>query len=67
MRVKDKLAIVAGGNSGLGKPIATRLAGEGASIVVADLNENAANATVQEPVVIWRARSAPPRPVAAGR
>jgi 3-oxoacyl-[acyl-carrier protein] reductase len=48
MRVKDKVAIVTGGGSGIGKAIATRLAGEGASVVVADLNENAMNATVQE-------------------
>jgi NAD(P)-dependent dehydrogenase (short-subunit alcohol dehydrogenase family) len=48
MRVKDKVAIITGGGSGLGKAIATRLAGEGASVVVADLNENAADATVQE-------------------
>lgn len=47
MRVKDKVAIVTGGGSGLGKAIATRLAGEGASIVVADVNESAMNATVQ--------------------
>jgi NAD(P)-dependent dehydrogenase (short-subunit alcohol dehydrogenase family) len=48
MRVKDKVAIVTGGASGMGKAIATRLASEGASVVIADVNENAMNATVGE-------------------
>ena len=48
MRTKDKVAIVTGGASGMGKAIATRLASEGASIVIADVNENAMNATVSE-------------------
>jgi NAD(P)-dependent dehydrogenase (short-subunit alcohol dehydrogenase family) len=48
MRIKDKVAIVTGGGSGMGKAIATRLASEGASVVVADVNENVMNATVSE-------------------
>ena len=48
MRVRDKVAIVTGGGSGLGRAIATRLAGEGAAVVVADVNQNALNETVQE-------------------
>jgi len=48
MRVRDKIAIVTGGGSGLGKAIAMRLAGEGAAVVVADVNDSTMNATVQE-------------------
>jgi NAD(P)-dependent dehydrogenase (short-subunit alcohol dehydrogenase family) len=48
MRVKDKVALVTGSGSGLGKAIATRLAAEGATIVVADINEQSASATVRE-------------------
>jgi NAD(P)-dependent dehydrogenase (short-subunit alcohol dehydrogenase family) len=39
MRVKDKVAIVTGGAAGIGLAIAERLAAEGASIAIADLNE----------------------------
>ncbi len=48
MRVKDKIAVVTGAGSGMGKAIAKRLAGEGAAIVVADINEAGMNATVSE-------------------
>jgi 3-oxoacyl-[acyl-carrier protein] reductase len=39
MRFTDKAAIVTGAASGLGLAIATRLAGEGCAVVVADANE----------------------------
>lgn len=48
MRVKDKVAVVTGAGSGIGKAIATRLATEGALVVVADVDDNAMNTTVDE-------------------
>ena len=40
-RLADKIAIVTGGASGLGKAIVERFAQEGSKVVVADLNEDA--------------------------
>jgi meso-butanediol dehydrogenase / (S,S)-butanediol dehydrogenase / diacetyl reductase len=37
-RLRDKVVIVAGGAQGLGDGIARRLAEEGASVVIADIN-----------------------------
>jgi 3-oxoacyl-[acyl-carrier protein] reductase len=48
MRLKDKVAIVTGGASGFGEGIARRFAQEGAKVVIADLNEEAANALARE-------------------
>lgn len=42
MRIKDKIAIVAGGAQGIGEGIVTCLAGEGADIAVVDINGDAA-------------------------
>jgi len=42
MRVKDKVALVTGAGSGLGEAISRRLAEEGATVVVADINESSA-------------------------
>ncbi len=39
MKLKDKVAVITGGGSGLGRAIALRFAEEGARIVVAELNE----------------------------
>lgn len=48
MRVKDKVAIVTGGASGLGKAIAERLAAEGAIVLIADINLAAAMSTAHQ-------------------
>tara|TARA_A100001037_G_scaffold295844_1_gene315498 strand:+ start:5762 stop:6532 length:771 start_codon:yes stop_codon:yes gene_type:complete len=47
-RLADKVAIVTGGGSGIGKATAKKLTAEGASVVVTDLNANAGHATVEE-------------------
>ncbi len=51
MQLKDKVAFVTGSASGIGKEIALLYAKEGARIVIADLNKQAADATAAEIVV----------------
>jgi 3-hydroxybutyrate dehydrogenase len=48
MRLKDKVAIVTGAASGIGKQIAKTYVREGARVVIADLNQKAADATATE-------------------
>src|SRR5436190_5442314 len=48
MRLKDKVAIVTGAASGIGKEIARTYAREGARVVIADLNQTAADAIAAE-------------------
>ena len=48
MRLKDKIAIVTGGASGFGAGIVKKFAAEGAKVVIADLNLNAANELAAE-------------------
>ncbi|MBT7943721.1 MAG: SDR family NAD(P)-dependent oxidoreductase, partial [Alphaproteobacteria bacterium] len=42
MRLKDKTAVVTGAGSGFGEGIAQRFAAEGARVLVADINADAA-------------------------
>ncbi|WP_039788438.1 SDR family NAD(P)-dependent oxidoreductase, partial [Paenibacillus riograndensis] len=48
MRLRDKVAVVTGAASGMGKAIAILYASEGAKVVVSDIKLEAANETVQE-------------------
>ena len=44
MKLSDRVAIVTGGAQGIGKAIAEKLSDEGASVVIADINEEGAHA-----------------------
>ena len=48
MRLKDKIAVITGAASGIGKEIALIFAREGARIAIADLDQEAADATARE-------------------
>lgn len=48
MKLKDKVCIVTGAASGIGKEIALSFAREGGKVVIADLNESAAQAAAAE-------------------
>jgi 3-hydroxybutyrate dehydrogenase len=48
MRLKDKVAVVTGAASGIGREIAIVYAREGAKVVIADLNQEGADATAAE-------------------
>lgn len=48
MKLKDKVAVITGAGSGLGRAMALRFAGEGARVVVAELNEAKGEETLRE-------------------
>ncbi|ASK79219.1 3-hydroxybutyrate dehydrogenase [Paraphotobacterium marinum] len=48
MKLKNKVAIVTGSGSGIGKGVALAYASEGAKVVIADLNEETGTKTAQE-------------------
>ena len=45
---KDKIAVVTGGASGIGKAIVKALLGEGATVVIADVEQSALDSAVAE-------------------
>jgi len=52
MKLKDKIVIVTGAGSGIGRAIAKRLAKEGAHIVIADINDETSQETAKEISII---------------
>jgi NAD(P)-dependent dehydrogenase (short-subunit alcohol dehydrogenase family) len=47
-RLENKVAVITGAASGMGRGTAIRFAGEGAAVVIADLNEEGGAAVVRE-------------------
>lgn len=47
-RLENKVAIITGGAQGIGKAAVKKLAGEGATVIIWDINEEKANKTISE-------------------
>jgi len=47
-QLEDRVAVVTGGGSGIGRAVATQLAGAGMQVVVADIQQDALDATVAD-------------------
>jgi NAD(P)-dependent dehydrogenase (short-subunit alcohol dehydrogenase family) len=47
-QLEDKVAVVTGGGSGIGRAVATQLAGAGMHVVIADIQQDALDATVAD-------------------
>jgi 3-oxoacyl-[acyl-carrier protein] reductase len=48
MRMENRVVLITGGAAGIGKATAQKFASEGATVVIADVNETAGNETVRE-------------------
>jgi len=59
MRFKDRVAIITGSGRGIGKEIARRLAAEGASVVISDINFDTARETAREIESSFKAKVSP--------
>jgi 3-oxoacyl-[acyl-carrier protein] reductase len=58
MKFKDKVSIVTGGGQGIGKKIAERLAAEGATIVIGDINADTGQQSAKELEAAFHGRAA---------
>jgi 3-oxoacyl-[acyl-carrier protein] reductase len=59
MRFKERVAIITGSGRGIGKEIARRLAAEGASVVISDINFDMARETAREIESSFKAKVSP--------
>lgn len=48
LKLENKMALVTGGGSGIGKVVCIRFAEQGANVVVTDIDENTAEATAKK-------------------